>query len=93
MYNLMLQYNSKDLVTHVMGMPKTERQRCGFLEDVLISAILHVMELAETDHNYSRYCDRLWQHLSSQLIFFVIHQFAVFPHILEVLNAKVRYST
>jgi len=32
----------------------------------------------------------LWLHLSSQLIFFVLHQLASFPFMIEALYARVR---
>lgn len=33
----------------------------------------------------------LWQHLSSQLIYFVLFQYASFPHMVLALHSKVKF--
>jgi len=42
------------------------------------------------DDGYNTSCLQLWQHLSSQLIFFVLFQFSSFPHMVNALYSKVR---
>lgn len=37
-------------------------------------------------------CIQFWQHLSSQLIFFVLFQFASFPHMVISLYEKVLFA-
>lgn len=52
------------------------------------------MERSETEEHFDAdvggTSQLLWQHLSSQLIFFVLFQFASFPHMVLSLHQKVR---
>jgi len=44
------------------------------------------------DNTLSSASHLLWQHLSSQLIYFVLFQFASFPDIVSALHKKVMLS-
>jgi len=72
------------------------KQRCLVLEDQIVDLIIVAMERSEEasdedDENdgYDTSCLQLWQHLSSQLIFFVLFQFSSFPHMVNTLYEKV----
>ena len=74
------------------------------LEDQIVDLIIIAMERSEEmaddaaaaddddddDDAYNTNCLQLWQHLSSQLIFFVLFQFSSFPHMVNALYEKVR---
>lgn len=72
------------------------KQRCAVLEDQLVDMVVQAMESSENeaDDKESGSNQLLWQHLSSQLIFFVLFQFASFPHMVLTLYEKVgpKYS-
>jgi len=66
------------------------------LEDQIVDLIVVAMERSEEmvdeDYDidgYNTSCLQLWQHLSSQLIFFVLFQFSSFPHMVNALYEKV----
>ena len=74
------------------------------LEDQIVDLIIIAMERSEemadnedddaaaadnADDAYNTSCLQLWQHLSSQLIFFVLFQFSSFPHMVNALYEKV----
>lgn len=66
--------------------------RCSVLEDQLVDLVVIAMERSEEEdltESASETIDQLWQHLSSQVIFFVLFQFASFPHMVLVLHEKV----
>ena len=79
------------------------KQRCSVLEDQIVDLIIVAMERSEKaadgdeatgddnddDDGYDTGCFQLWQHLSSQLIFFVLFQFSSFPHMVNALYEKV----
>lgn len=56
--------------------------------------VVYAMERSETEEHFDAdvggTSQLLWQHLSSQLIFFVLFQFASFPHMVLSLHQKVR---
>ena len=73
------------------------KQRCSVLEDQIVDLIIVAMERSEEtvddgddDNGHNTSCLQLWQHLSSQLIFFVLFQFSSFPHMVNALYEKVR---
>jgi len=77
------------------------KQRCSVLEDQIVDLIIVAMERSEEmvddgdagdDDGYNTSCLQLWQHLSSQLIFFVLFQFSSFPHMVNALYEKVNTS-
>lgn len=53
--------------------------------------VVYAMERSETEEKFDDggTSQLLWQHLSSQLIFFVLFQFASFPHMVLSLHQKV----
>ena len=73
------------------------KQRCSVLEDQLVDLVVLAMERSENDTSSMEdgtteegdSNQLLWQHLSSQLIFFVLFQFARFPHMVNALFEKV----
>ena len=68
-----------------------QKQRCPALEELLVDLIVVAMERSE-DNEASiseTGCQLLWHHLSSHLIFFVLFQFASFPHMVLSLYTKV----
>lgn len=56
--------------------------------------VVYAMERSETEEHFDAdiggTSQLLWQHLSSQLIFFVLFQFASFPHMVLSLHQKVK---
>ena len=68
------------------------KQRCNVLEDQLVDLVVVAMERSENEEPNNEdvtVSELLWQHLSSQLIFFVLFQFASFPHMVLALYEKV----
>lgn len=63
------------------------------LEEQLVDLVVYAMERSETEEHFDAdiggTSQLLWQHLSSQLIFFVLFQFASFPHMVLSLHQKV----
>lgn len=59
------------------------------LEEQLVALVVVAMERSETETSDSSHW--LWLHLSSQLIYFVLFQFASFPNIVMALHDKVEY--
>lgn len=73
--------------------PGQQKQRCPVLEEQLVDLVVYAMERSETEEHFDAdiggTSQLLWQHLSSQLIFFVLFQFASFPHMVLSLHQKV----
>ncbi len=73
------------------------KQRCPVLEEQLVDLVVYAMERSETEEHFDAdiggTSQLLWQHLSSQLIFFVLFQFASFPHMVLSLHQKVRWGS
>jgi len=67
------------------------KQRCEVLEEQLVDLVVMAMERSENDDlaNDEGLSQLLWQHLSSQVIYFVLFQFASFPHMVMSLYEKV----
>lgn len=61
------------------------------LEEQLVDLVVMAMERSENDDASNDEClsQLLWQHLSSQVIYFVLFQFASFPHMVVSLYEKV----
>ncbi len=66
-----------------------QKKRCPALEELLAGLIVIAMERSENETENDKSNQLLWQHLSSQLIFFVLFQFASFPHMVNLLHEKV----
>ncbi|XP_072689989.1 mediator of RNA polymerase II transcription subunit 23 isoform X7 [Canis lupus baileyi] len=87
---------SRDMVCNMLGLNKQtlniaqHKQRCPVLEDQLVDLVVYAMERSETEEKFDDggTSQLLWQHLSSQLIFFVLFQFASFPHMVLSLHQK-----
>ncbi|CAG0886018.1 unnamed protein product [Darwinula stevensoni] len=81
---------SRDMVCSMLGLQKQHKQRCMVLENELVNLIVDAMERHEeraSDSPGYRHPPSHWQHLSAQLIFFVLFQFSSFPHmVLEFIN-------
>lgn len=60
------------------------------LEEQLVELVISAMERVEsknlTDQDENHW---LWLHLSSQMIYFVLFQFVVFPNMVNALHEKV----
>ncbi|TKS76045.1 Mediator of RNA polymerase II transcription subunit 23 [Collichthys lucidus] len=76
----------------ICGM-QLHKQRCPVLEEQLVDLVVYAMERSETEEHFDAdvggTSQLLWQHLSSQLIFFVLFQFASFPHMVLSLHQKL----
>ncbi|BES98684.1 Mediator of RNA polymerase II transcription subunit [Nesidiocoris tenuis] len=93
---------SRDMVSSMLGLQKQHKQRCVALEEQLVELIMIAMERTENevavqpsqngsssqneDFTHSHW---LWLHLSSQLIYFVLFQFASFHNIVNSLHEKL----
>ncbi|XP_046729572.1 mediator of RNA polymerase II transcription subunit 23 isoform X1 [Silurus meridionalis] len=88
---------SRDMVCNMLGLNKQtlniaqHKQRCPVLEEQLVDLVVYAMERSETEEQFDDggTSQLLWQHLSSQLIFFVLFQFASFPHMVLSLHQKL----
>ncbi|KAM9316931.1 mediator of RNA polymerase II transcription subunit 23 isoform 5-T5 [Gastrophryne carolinensis] len=82
---------SREMVCNMLGLNKAHKQRCPVLEDQLVDLVVYAMERSETEEKFDDggTSQLLWQHLSSQLIFFVLFQFASFPHMVLSLHQKL----
>lgn len=87
---------SRDMVCSVLNLQKQHKQRCPALEEQLVWLILSAMERSEQesqaydgDSATPTHTQSLWLHLSSQLIYFVLFQFATFPNIVTQLYEKL----
>lgn len=85
---------SRDMVCSMLGLVKQHKQRCIALEEQLVELIMVAMERTETETGSSDTSNTnshwLWLHLSSQLIYFVLFQFANFPNIVMALHDKLQ---
>lgn len=61
------------------------------LEEQLVDLVVMAMERSENEDSSAEdgMNQLLWQHLSSQVIYFVLFQFASFPHMVLSLYDKV----
>ncbi len=69
-----------------------QKKRCEILEVELVDLVVVAMERsekAEGNPEMTVAMEMLWQHLSSQIIIFVLFQFASFPHMVKALHKKV----
>ena len=78
-----------EVVTHFYFLQA--KQRCEVLEEQLVDLVVLAMERSENEsvNDDTGLSQLLWQHLSSQLIYFVLFQFASFPHMVLSLYEKV----
>ncbi|OXA58541.1 Mediator of RNA polymerase II transcription subunit 23 [Folsomia candida] len=91
---------SRDMACAILGLQKQHKLRCSALEERLVELILAAMERTEAEMGQTSDGQSgsdealpstlsLWQHLSTQVIFFVLFQFASFPHIVTNLYIKI----
>lgn len=97
---VLIQRYSRDMICSMMNLQKQHKARCAQLEEQIVSLLISAMErseqealnindisnVAEETQNSSHW---LWLHLSSQLIYFVLFQFATFPNIVRALYEKL----
>uniref|UniRef100_A0A1I8MQB3 Mediator of RNA polymerase II transcription subunit 23 n=1 Tax=Musca domestica TaxID=7370 RepID=A0A1I8MQB3_MUSDO len=97
---VLAQSYSKEMVSIMLNLQKQQKQRCTTLEDQLVNLIINAMEMTETNDNAAGsgfnspeeqipHNEWAWLHLSSQLIYFVLFQFASFTHIVLALCDKL----
>lgn len=83
-------------VCSMLNLQKQSKTRCVSIEEQLVWLIMSAMERSEadpiqTDADESQSPTHwLWVHISSQLIYFVLFQFASFPNIVISLHDKVK---
>ncbi|XP_053676099.1 mediator of RNA polymerase II transcription subunit 23 [Anopheles nili] len=95
---------SRDMVCSMLNFQKQQKQKCAALEEQLVWLVLNAMEYSEkegsqgqnaagtgmTEHdNDCSHTQWIWLHLSSQLIYFVLFQFATFQNIVNTLHEKL----
>ncbi|XP_044767025.1 mediator of RNA polymerase II transcription subunit 23 [Coccinella septempunctata] len=80
---------SRDMVCGMMGLQKQHKMRCAALEEQLVELLIMALERTESESDESA-TQRLWLHLSSQLIYFVLFQFASFPNIVMSLRSRLQ---
>ncbi|XP_037090079.1 mediator of RNA polymerase II transcription subunit 23-like isoform X3 [Pollicipes pollicipes] len=83
---------SREMVCSVLGLQKQQKQRCPSLEDILVDLIVTSMEQMEncnTD-DFRERAAQLWQHISAQLIYFVVFYFADFAQLMIKLRKKLK---
>ncbi|CAG2102015.1 unnamed protein product [Medioppia subpectinata] len=88
---------SRDMVSAMLSLSQKQKQRSVILEEQLVELIITAMERSESDLDLSSESGEqgcsptffLWQHLSSHLIYFVLFQFASFPHMVLCLHEKL----
>lgn len=80
----------------MLNLQKQSKTRCISIEEQLVWLIMSAMERSEADPTQTTDADEaqspthwLWVHISSQLIYFVLFQFASFPNIVNSLHDKV----
>ncbi|KAK3781044.1 hypothetical protein RRG08_046348 [Elysia crispata] len=81
---------SRELVCNMLELNIQAKQLCEVLEEQLVDLLVLALDRFERDT--TAHCDSQlqWQHLSSQLIYFVLFQFASFSHIVHSLYKKLK---
>lgn len=80
---------SRDMVCGMLGLQKQHKQHCAALEEQLVELIVLAMERSEIEGDDGP-TQGLWLHLSSQLIYFVLFQFANFSNFVLTLHSKLQ---
>lgn len=100
--HLLGQAYSTEMVSVILNLQKQQKERCESLEEQLVWVMLLAMEqteaLDEATLNGSAADEAtgphavhwLWLHLSSQLIYFLLFHFAVFPNIVTAFIGQLR---
>lgn len=71
----------------MLGLNKQYKDRCQPIEEQLVELVVMALEKSDVDGPET---DRMWSQLSSQLIYFVLFNFAVFPNMVTALHAKLQ---
>ncbi|KAK0059322.1 mediator of RNA polymerase II transcription subunit 23-like isoform X2 [Biomphalaria pfeifferi] len=79
---------SRELVCNMLELNIQAKQLCEVLEQQLVDLL--VLALERFEQETSGHSQLQWQHLSSQLIYFVLFQFASFSHIVLSLYEKLK---
>ncbi|KAJ8925039.1 hypothetical protein NQ315_001210 [Exocentrus adspersus] len=79
---------SRDMVCGMLELNKQHKQHCQAIEEQLVELV--VLALERTEAEDERSTQGLWLHLSSQLIYFVLFQFASFPNIVMSLHSRLQ---
>uniref|UniRef100_A0A8D8DB44 Mediator of RNA polymerase II transcription subunit 23 n=4 Tax=Culex pipiens TaxID=7175 RepID=A0A8D8DB44_CULPI len=88
---------SRDMVCSMLNLQKQQKQKCIALEEQLVWLVICAMECSEKEPAHpadgedmiSSHTQWVWLHLSSQLIYFVLFQFATFQNIVNSLHDKL----
>lgn len=80
---------SRDMVCGMLGLQKQHKQHCAAIEEQLVELVILALERTENEGEEST-TQGLWLHLSSQLIYFVLFQFASFPNIVMSLHSRLQ---
>ncbi|CAH0547626.1 unnamed protein product [Brassicogethes aeneus] len=80
---------SRDMVCGMLGLQKQQKLICIALEEQLVELVILALERTEAEGDESA-TQGLWLHLSSQLIYFVLFQFASFPKIVMALHSRLQ---
>lgn len=87
---------SREVLCGMLGLQKQHKQRHAVLEEQLVELLVQAMERAENvSEGESEAAEELgvshwlWHHLSSQIIYFVLFQFASFSHLVTLLHEKL----
>ncbi|EFA00475.1 mediator of RNA polymerase II transcription subunit 23 [Tribolium castaneum] len=80
---------SRDMVCGMLGLQKQHKRHCAALEEQLVELVILALERTENEGDESA-TQGLWLHLSSQLIYFVLFQFASFPNIVISLHSRLQ---
>nr|XP_037271337.1 mediator of RNA polymerase II transcription subunit 23-like [Rhipicephalus microplus] len=79
---------SREMVCSMLGLSKQQKQRCPVLEQELVALVVRAMEKSEQE-GPEEPIELFWQNLSSQLIYFVLFQYANFPHMVLALHDQL----
>lgn len=78
---------SRETICGILNLNKQVKQRCSVLESELVHLIINTLK--DSENGIDQALQLRWQHLSSQVIFFVLFQFVSFPHMVQSLHQKL----
>lgn len=71
---------SRDMVCGILSLQRQHKEHCAALEEQLVELVIVALEKSEQSPPGDETATHgLWLHLSSQLIYFVLFQYASFP--------------
>lgn len=80
---------SRDMVCGMLGLQKQHKQHCTALEEQLVELVVLALERTEEEGDEGA-TQGLWLHLSSQLIYFFLFQFASLSNIVYALHSRLQ---